>query len=500
MRRWTKWLAAAFLLFSLAAPGHAQEHEFAKAEEVFHHLHESHLSKPEEGQLVQGALRHIREVAREELNRDLFVSPDDDTLWELWTRLRQWKRQWGFDASWLNNLAIEGMLQSLDDPHTQYFTEEELQLFESDVENQFVGFGFRVRMQDGEFVIREIIDNTPAAASELKRGDRILEVDGQSLSGLEFEQAYLRLRGEEGSKSVLKVYRPSENRELEVELQRALISVPEAVGQLFANGEIGYIRLETFGSEAALQMKEILDSFRQSGKPLSGLILDLRDNGGGYLSAARNIASLFMEDGILMYTTNRNGVEVATWVRNGSDINIPVRILVNNGSASASELLAGALRDHGIAQLVGSHTYGKGSAQQVIPLSDGDALKLTLNEYFTPNHTVVNQVGLEPDLAVEDDGAQVVAALRSLGATAWEIGEQDGDTVINGIAFPTLHPLWKQGEGGLEVRAAVLAELLGEEDVGLLEYVKLAPYLEKYKTLRLQQQNGAYTLFYSQSS
>jgi carboxyl-terminal processing protease len=244
-------------------------------------------------------------------------------------------------------------------------------------------------------------------------------------------------------------------------------------------------------------MKDALDAFAKSGKPLTGLILDVRDNGGGYLFAARDIASLFMEEGLLMYTTNRNGVEVETWVRNGNDIGIPVRILVNGGSASASELLSGALRDHGVAQLVGTKTYGKGSAQQVIMLSEGDALKLTLNEYFTPRHNVVNHVGLEPDLLVEDDGAQVVAALRSLGVQSWEISDQDGDTVINGIAFPTVHPVFKQGENGLEVRAAVLAELLGEEDIELLEYVSLAPYLQKDPSLQLQEKNGLYILSYT---
>ena len=501
MKRWTQWLVAAALLLSLAHPGLAQEHAFAQAEEVFHHLLESHVSKPEESRLVQGALRYVSEVAKQEQKRDLYVSPDDDTMWELWTRLRQWKRQFGWEESWLNSLVIEGMLQSLDDPHTQFFTEKELMLFQADVENRFVGFGFRLRLQDGSFLIREIVAHSPAAASGLKKGDRILAVDGQSLLGMDFEQAYGYLRGGEGSEAVLKVYRASENREIEVRLKRVAMSLPEAVGQLFDGGKIGYIRLETFGSDAAPQMKEILASFRHSGKPLAGLILDVRDNGGGYLSAARDIASLFMEEGILMYMTNRNGVEVATWVRNGDDISVPVRILVNHGSASASELLSGALRDNGIAQLVGSQTYGKGSAQQVIPLSGGDVLKLTLNEYFTPQHTVVNHVGLEPDIIVEDDAAQVVGALRSLGVTSWEIRDQDGDTVINGIAFPTLHPLWKQGEGGgLEVRAAVLAQLLGEDELELLEYVQLAPYLEKNESLRLVEKNGEYVLTYSQPS
>ena len=497
MKRWTQWLVAVILALSLALPAMAEQPTFVETEEVFWYVLESHLSKPQESQLVQGALQHVSEMAQQEKNMQLSVREEDDTLPELRARLQEWQRLGGWDDSIINSWAIEGMLVSLQDPHTAFFTAEDLLFFQSSVENQFVGFGFRLRLQDGAFIIREIVPGSPAEGSELKRGDRIMEVDGHSLVDIPFEEAYLYLQGEEGSESVLKVYRPSEDRVLEVKLKRAAMSLPEAVGQLFDRGGIGYIRLETFGSDAAYQMKDALDAFAKSGKPLTGLILDVRDNGGGYLFAARDIASLFMEEGLLMYTTNRNGVEVETWVRNGNDIGIPVRILVNNGSASASELLSGALRDHGIAQLVGTKTYGKGSAQQVIMLSEGDALKLTLNEYFTPHHNVVNHVGLEPDLLVEDDGAQVVAALRSLGVQSWEVSDQDGDTVINGIAFPTVHPVFKQGENGLEVRAAVLAELLGEEDIKLLEYVSLTPYLQKHPSLQLQEKNGLYILSYT---
>lgn len=497
MKRWMKWLAAVIIAFSLALPDFAKAATFAETEEVFRHVLESHLSKPQESQLVQGALQHIRDMAEKEKNMRLAVRAQDDTLADLRTRIQEWKRLGGWDDSVINSWAIEGMLASLDDPHTTFFTEQDLLFFQSSVENQFVGFGFRLRIQEGSFIIREIVPESPASASPLQRGDRIVEVDGESLADKTLEEAYLYLRGEEGSESLLKVYRPSEDRYLEVKLQRALMTLPEAVGEMFDWGGIGYIRLETFGSDAAYQMQDALNAFSKSGTPLTGLVLDVRDNGGGYLSAARDIAGLFMEEGILMYTTNRNGVEVETWVRNGRDIGVPVRILVNGGSASASELLSGALRDHGIAELVGTTTYGKGSAQQVLLLSGGDALKLTLNEYFTPKRTVVNHVGLNPDLMVEDDGAQVVAALRSLGIRSWEISDRDGDTVINGIPFPTVHPVFQEGVDGLEVRAAVLAELIGAADIGLLEYVRLAPYLEANPSLQLQNKNGEITLSYT---
>ncbi|WP_312117337.1 S41 family peptidase [Brevibacillus reuszeri] len=495
MKRLTHWLLAAFLLLT-AIPVQAASSPYSEAEEVYWYIMDSHLSKPQAGKVVQGALEAISKQA-EQKNMKLTVSPEDDTWPELEQRLIEWQKKGGWDTTTVGIWSIDGMLSTLDDPHSIFFTADELRMFQSDVENQFVGFGFRLRLQNDALIIREIIPNSPAAASVLKRGDQLLKVDQQSLVGKSFEEAYAYLKGKEESEATLTVYRPSESREFVVKLKRALMSLPEAEGQLFTKGSVGYISLETFGSEGAIQFRDKLEEFKRSGKPMNGLIVDLRDNGGGYLSTARDIASLFMEDGLLMYTTNRNGVEVETWVHNGRDIGAPVIILVNSGTASASELLSGALRDHGIAKLVGTKTYGKGSAQQVIPLSEGDALKLTLNEYFTPKHTVVNHIGLEPDMLVEDYAAQVVEALHALKVRAWELSDEDGDTMINGIPFPTVDPLFKQTESGLQIRAQVLAHLLGDQTISEKEYIALTPYLEKHKALKLTIANGVRTLTYS---
>ncbi|MBG9565545.1 S41 family peptidase [Brevibacillus agri] len=498
MKRFSQWLAAALLAVSAwQAPVQAAENPYVETEEVFYHVMESHLSKPQAAQLVKGALQAVSEQAKERKKLQLAVSPEDDTWDELEQRLVEWQSKGGFDAASMNVWAIDGMLSTLDDPHSVFFTADELRLFQSDVENQFVGFGFRLRMQNDHLIIREIVPGSPAAASVLKRGDQLQKVNEVSLVGKSFEESYAYLKGAEGTEAVLTVYRPAEKRELQVKLKRAMMTLPEAEGQLFSDGSIGYISLETFGSEGALQMRDKLLEFARSPKPLTGLVLDLRDNGGGYLATARDIASLFMEEGLLMYTTNRNGVEVETWVRNGRDINVPVRILVNGGTASASELLSGALRDHGIAKLIGTKTYGKGSAQQVIPLSAGDALKLTLNEYFTPKHTVVNHIGLTPDILVEDYGAQVIEALHSLNVRQWELSDEDGDTVINGIPFPTVEPLFKQGTNGLQIRAAVLSHLLKDPEIGEKEYVELSPYLHKHSALKVQSKNGFHVLTYT---
>ncbi|MFD2369689.1 S41 family peptidase [Brevibacillus sp. GCM10020057] len=496
MKRLSQWAIAALLFVATALPVHAADSPYQETEEVFYHVMTNHLSKPEAKQLVKGALQAISEQAEAKAHLSLPVSSEDDTLAELEQRMAEWQAKGKWDAATVNMWAIDGMLSTLNDPHSVFFTADELQLFQSDVENQFVGFGFRLRMQNDGLIVREIVPGSPAASSPLKRGDQLKKVGDISLLGKTFEEAYAYLKGEAGSEAILTVYRPSEQREFQVKLKRAMMSLPEAEGQMFSKDGIGYISLETFGSDGAVQMRDKLAEFARSGQALKGLVLDLRDNGGGYLSTARDIASLFMEEGLLMYTTNRNGVEVETWVRNGRDIGVPVRILVNGGTASASELLSGALRDHGIAKLVGTKTYGKGSAQQVIPLSDGDALKLTLNEYFTPKHTVVNHIGLTPDLVVEDYAAQVVEALRSLNVKSWELSDENGDTVINGVPFPTVDPLFKQGADGLQIKAAVLQHLLGDTSIGEKDYVALAPYLKSHPVLQLQRKDGVNTLVY----
>ncbi len=499
MRR-LRHIVLALSLFAAAVPAQAavETKPFSETTEVYRNVLENHLSRPAEKQLVQGALQQVSEQAAK-MKLQLAVSPADDTLPELEQRLMEWQSRYQLDQKAMNRWAINGMLGTLKDPHTAFFTKEELQRFQAGVENQFVGFGFRLRLQGGALLIREIIPQSPASTSDLQKGDQILAVDGLSLTGKSFEEAYALLKGEEGSEAVLTIFRPANKQEKKIKLKRAYLSIPEVEGSLFTSNGIGYISLETFGSEAAYQLRDKLTEFSQAEQPLKGLILDLRDNGGGYLTAARDVASLFLEEGLLMVTTNRNGVELETWVRNGREATYPIRILVNEGTASASELLSGAMRDHGIAKLIGTKTYGKGSAQQIIPLMDGDALKITLHEYFTPKRTVVNHVGLTPDVVVEDYLAQVVEALRSLGVKSFELREGNGDTYVNGVAFPVVEPLFKREQGGIAIRAAVLAQLLQDKKVGDKGYVPLPPYLQRMKQFNLKQANGEFLLRFQTS-
>ncbi len=477
-----------------ASPIQAQtQSPLAETEQVYTYLVENHLNKPQPKQLVQGALKEVADQVAAAKKVQMRYYPEDDTLGEMESRLEEWQQAESLDWTTLNRWAIQGMLSTLNDPFTMFFTREQLRMFEADVDNESVGFGIRLRLVNGSLVVRDVIPDSPAALAGIQPGDYLFAADGVKLSGKTLDQVYELLRGEEGSESALTIYKPTQKQVKTLTLKRAVLEIPEAEGYRFS-GDIGYISLATFGSEAGYQFRDKLRELTRGKAPLKGLVIDLRDNGGGYLSTARDIASLFMEEGLLMYTTNRNGIEVETWVHNGQDVSYPVRILVNEQTASASELLAGALRDHGIARLVGTKTFGKGSAQQVVMLENGDALKITLHEYFTPNHTVVNHVGLKPDIESADDVGQVVSALVSLGVKQIELRQSYPDEVmINGVPFFLSSPLFStDAKGAVSIRGSVLAALAGESGKANDSFVAVEPYVRQGKAT-LGKQGGQIT-------
>ncbi|WP_134686890.1 S41 family peptidase [Brevibacillus migulae] len=490
----TSMLAGSLLFSSQAGIAAENDVPYVEVGEVFQLLEENHVNKPTEPQLVTGALNQVGQEIQKLNKGKVQTDPEDDTLPELIGQLQEWEQAYLLDETDVNRWAINGMLSTLEDPHTVFFTKEELQRFEANVNNEYVGFGFRMRIQDAQLIIREVFPNSPAETAGLQPGDHLIAADGKDLKGKSFEDAYTLLQGKEGTEAVLTIFRPKENATKEFKVKRAVLSIPEVVSKPF-QGDIGYIRLDTFGAEAAQEFQRHLYALSKGSKPVKGLVFDLRDNGGGYLGAAQDIASLFMEDGLLTYMQDRNGVEIARWVHNGEEIHIPVKILVNEGTASASELLSGALRDHGIATLVGTKTYGKGSAQQVIDLEEGDALKITLHQYLTPNRTVVNHVGLTPDLEVKDDIAQVIEALRSLGVKHFEVKEADGDVLINGVPFVVTHPLFKATPQGLMMRAEVFKSVMKQSEQANTDYVLIPSAVQS----KIVQNSGEITLTFTDS-
>ncbi len=483
-----------FLVSSVFSPGQTvsaadSRPPYIEVGEVLQLLEENHINKPTESQLVSGALKQVGEQIGKGNKGTVQPSPEDDMLPELIDQLEEWEQRYRLDETLVNRWAITGMLATLNDPHTAFFTKEELQRFEDNVNNQYVGFGFRLRMQEGQLIIREVFANSPAALAGLLPGDHLLQADGIPLTGKSFEDAYALLQGKEGTEAELSIFRPQGNLHKQIKLKRAVLSIPEVVSKPF-QGNIGYIRLDTFGTDAAREFQQQLNALVKGAKPVTGLVLDLRDNGGGYLGAAQDIASLFIEDGLLTYMLDRNGVEITRWVHNGEDIHIPVRILVNEGTASASELLSGALRDHGVATLVGTKTFGKGSAQQVVDLEEGDALKITLHQYLTPKRTVVDRVGLTPDIVNNDDVGQVIESLRSLGVKQFELNEADGDVYINGVDFPVTHPLFKATPQGIMVRSAVWASISKHTPEITADYLLIPPADQLPAKMNVTQKNG----------
>lgn len=441
--------------------------------EAYRYLLENHIARPAPDQLVQGALTYVVQQAQAEHAITLQPDPRHHTLAGLQEQLQDWHKTYQLGLDQLHRWAIAGMVETLGDPHTAFFTADELRQFRDDLENETIGFGIRFEVREQYLLIKEVLPASPAEEAGLKAGDYVLAVDGLPVSGTELATVLEQLSGERGSTAVLSIYKSAEKQIHELKLTRAVLSVPEVTGARF-RGDVGYIRIVTFGSDAAVQFRDELARLSAAG-PLKGLIVDLRGNGGGYIVSARDVASLLMEEGLLMHAVNRNGVEVELWVRNGRPVSFPVRILVNQDTASASEMLAGALRDHQIAKLVGTTTFGKGSAQQIITLADGDALKITLEEYYTPNRTVINHVGLEPDIAVEDDVAQVLAALLSLGVREVNLVETaEGRFTVNDVPFSLTRPVFSR-DGGTEseqilVRGSVLACLSGASSLAAIDY------------------------------
>lgn len=294
--------------------------------------------------------------------------------------------------------AIQGGLEALGDPYTNYYTPEDYAGFLDSLNGSFSGVGAYLE-QDGNYVVISApIKGSPAARAGLMTGDRILEANGASLVGSTTDHAVSLIRGAVGTTVKLKIERPSERKTFEVTIVREQINIPEVDSRML-DGEIGYVQLSSFGDDAVRDFFRAVDSLKNQGA--KGLVLDLRQNPGGYLHAAVEIASAFVPaDEVVVWETAKN--EKIALRSSGRLINLPTAVLVDKGSASASEVLAGAIQDYGVAPLVGVKTFGKGTVQQILNLQGGAGMKVTIAEYLTPKERHVHGIGLTPDYAVEN--------------------------------------------------------------------------------------------------
>jgi carboxyl-terminal processing protease len=315
--------------------------------------------------------------------------------------LKQWHKDSDtFDEAKLIDAAIRGAVNSIGDPHTNYFTPTEYRDFLNSLEGTFSGVGMYLEKVDQYITVVSPIRGSPAAEAGLQSGDRILEADGVNLVGEPIETAVRLIRGPEGTRVTLKMERPSEGRVFTVTLTRRLISIPSVEGEII-DGDIGHIELMQFSSDAPQRFFRMVRDLEAKGA--RGFIIDMRNNPGGYLDAAIEIAEAFVGQGKpIIVTAGRGGAEETRFSRSDSRlITRPVVVLVNQGSASATEIVAGAVQDHAVAKLVGTKTFGKGTVQQLLTMNGGHGLKVTTMEYFTANKRKVHGVGLTPDVVVE---------------------------------------------------------------------------------------------------
>ena len=296
--------------------------------------------------------------------------------------------------------ALRGMLESLDS-HSQFLDPEMYADMKDDTAGEFGGLGIVISMKDNVLTVVSPMEDTPGFRAGLLSGDKIIEIDNTSTDGLSLSEAVKKLRGPPGTKVVIRILRPKTQELLTVEVVRAKINVPSVKDVKMLEEGIGYLRIVQFNEPTANALQDALDQLEKEG--LQGLIIDLRNNPGGLLTSAIEVSEKFLKRGaLIVYTQGRNEKPQQTFRVKGRYhyLDFPMVILVNGGSASASEIMAGALQDQQRAILVGEKTFGKGSVQSVLPLDDGSAIRLTTAKYYTPSKRFINEHGIEPDIVV----------------------------------------------------------------------------------------------------
>jgi carboxyl-terminal processing protease len=302
----------------------------------------------------------------------------------------------GADLDKFTSGAIKGGLEALGDQYTQYFTPDDYKSFMDSLNGSFSGIGAYLEQVGDYVVISAPIKNSPAAKADLQAGDRIVEANGTNLVGATADKAVEIIRGEPGTQVTLKIERPSANRTFTVTITRETISVPEVDSKLLEPG-VGYIELSSFGDDAAKDFYKAMESLKAQGA--KAVVLDLRNNGGGYVDAALAVASAWTPlNKPVAWEVRKNSK--TSLDSKGYTVTMPVVTLVNKGTASASEIVAGAIQDYKGGPLVSEQTFGKGTVQQWIQLQNGSALKLTIAKWLTPDKHWIHHVGIVPDVPV----------------------------------------------------------------------------------------------------
>jgi len=309
------------------------------------------------------------------------------------------------DQTKIIDSAINGALQSLD-PYSAYMSPKSFEGMQTDTKGEFGGLGIEIGMESGVVKVITPIDDTPAANAGIKSGDYIVRINDEQVQGKSLTEAVELMRGPVGSEIKLTIRRRNNKKALEFKVRRAKIEVKSVVAKIIGEKKkIGYLRLKSFNENSDQQLFSKINNFEKNNK-LTGYILDLRNNPGGLLSQAISITDFFLNDGEIVSTKGRKISETRRFFsRKGDGIRgKPLIIITNNGSASASEIVSGALKDHKRAIILGERTYGKGSVQSIIPLKNGGGIRLTISKYYLPSGKSISEIGVTPDIFVEEVG------------------------------------------------------------------------------------------------
>ncbi len=383
--------------------------------------------------------------------------------------------------------AIKGMLQTLD-PHSSYLTPDMLKQVEVETKGVFGGLGIEIGVKDGILTVIAPIEDTPAFRAGLQAGDKIVKIEKESTRDMTVMDAVKRLRGEPGTKVTISVVREGVSEPRAYTITRDIIKIKSVKTKTMGEG-IAYVKLLQFQQDTSSELEKALQAAGKEKEGLKGLVLDLRNNPGGLLDQAVKVADEFIDSGLIVYTDGRIEAQKSKYFahKEGTYTGFPIVVLVNAGSASASEIVAGALQDHGRAILLGTKTFGKGSVQTILPLEDGSALRLTTARYYTPNGRSIQAKGIEPDIVVTDgreppDGHP---SLREKDIERHLKGEGEEDTGAKPIVEePAPKKQEKEGEpegrknGGSSVKGAKEEE----RDVQLERAVELLKGWELFKS------------------
>ena len=346
------------------------------------------------------------------------------------------------DDTALFEKAIEGLLSGLD-PHSSYLDESDFDELQESTSGEFGGLGIEVGMEGGLIKVIAPIDDTPAYRAGIQAGDLIIKIDDHAVQGMSLREAITLMRGAKGEPIALTVLRTGMDAPLEVTIVRDIIKVRSVRSEMLEDG-IGFVRIAQFQTDTGGQFRTALESLAKEAAPLRGLVIDLRNNPGGLLPAAIETADALIDDGLIVYTEGRIPSANMKFHSGPGDLigDVPIVVIINSGSASAAEILAGALQDHQRAILIGTQSFGKGSVQTVLPLKDGKAIKLTTARYFTPHGRSIQAQGIEPDIVVAPAQSKVLEQARGISeanlAGHLKSGESEGRSATRPPAKPAL--------------------------------------------------------------